>query len=317
MKRLIAAISVLLSLSAVMRAGTKIVFVPQWHPQSQFAGYYVALEKGFYAEEGLDVEIRHLSQTSTKNALDVLEAGECDIIGQQLLQSVISRSDGSPIVNVMQLTQVSGLWCVGKKPLRSLADLNGLKIAKWKVGFSEFCDMVEKIKGINLKWVPFINDGTTLFVYGAVDATLCYSYSEYISLILATGMIPEENVLKFSDYGYDCPEDGLYVTEKFYGKNRDIVDKFVRASKKGWDYVRSHRDEALKITDRYVREANIVTSALKQKMMLDKYLNLQVNPDTGEPDYAPVRREVLEDIQNALIQIGYISGKVEYEDFVK
>lgn len=301
---------------ALTMEAQKIVFVPQWTAQSQFAGYYVALEKGFYADEGLDVEITHIGTQSSENILSKLISGNAQIVGQQLLQAIIARADGRKIVNIMQLTQESGLCCAFHNPVSDPRQMDSLKVGRWKVGFSDFCDILESYNNIHVDWVPFLY-GINLFIYGAVDATLCYSFSELIALELAIGKIPEDRILRFSNFGYECPEDGLYVTEEYYNKNKDAVDKFVRASKKGWDYARENRKEALEISMKYVGENNISTNTEHQRLMLDEYLKLQVNPSTGMPDYAPVAPDVFKNVVSALLNTGYIVKEVDYNDLIK
>lgn len=294
----------------------KMTFMPQWTPQAQFAGFYMAQEMGFYAQEGLDVEIRHIKANSTESILTQLVSGKVQIAGQQLLQSIIARSDGQKILNVMQITQKSGLWCVSHTPVSKPEDLQGMKIGKWKVGYSEFCDILETYNNLHINWVPFIN-GINLYVYGAVDATLCYSFSEYIALQLAIGDIPDNQVLKFSDFGYECPEDGLYVTEEYYARNRDAVDKFVRASKKGWEYARTHKKQTLEVVMRICSENHIVTNRAMQERMLDNYISLQTNPATGKIDFAPVAEPVYNDVTRALLETGYIVNKPEYKEVIR
>lgn len=315
MKRLFLALSTLVSAFA-LSAQTKITFVPQWTPQAQFVGYYMALEKGYYAEEGLDVTIDHVGVNSTESVLGKLTSGNAQIVGQQLLQSIISMSDGIDIVNVFQLTQRSGLRLVSHTPVKTPEDMDGMKVGKWKSGYSEFCDMMEVYKGIHVGWVPFIN-GINLYIYGAVDATLCYSYSELISLRLAIGDIPSEHILVFSDFGYNCPEDGLYVMSSYYMNNKDTVDAFIRASKRGWDYVREHRAEAVDLSLRYCREGHVVTNYAHQKLMLEEYLALQVNPDTGVADYAPVVESEYDEMCEALMDTGYITTKPVYKEVIR
>lgn len=302
--------------SLVLTAQTKITFQPQWTAQSQFAGFYVALEKGFYADEGLDVTITHRGVNSTTSVTDQLFNGNADIVGMQLIQAMVSRSDNVPILNVMQLTQKSGLWAVSHNPISKPEDLDGLKVGRWRVGFADFCDMLEFSTGIHIDWIPFIN-GINLYVFGAVDATLCYSYSEFVGLELSLGEIEPDHILKFSDFGYLCPEDGLYVTEEYYRKNKDAVDKFVRASKKGWDYARENIGEALEISKKFIEKEQIVTNDFLQKRMLEEYLNLQVNSETGVPDYAPVRKDIFKDINDALVNTGYITRDIDYNELIR
>ena len=294
----------------------KMVFVPQWTPQAQFSGFYVAQEKGFYAEEGLDVEIRHIGANSSENPLDLLLGGEAQIVGQQLIQSIIARADGRKILNVMSITQESGLCCVSRNPISDPKELDSLKVGRWKVGYADFCDMLETYSGITVNWVPFLN-GINLYIYGAVDATLCYTFSELISLNLAIGDIPDDHIIRFSEFGYDCPEDGLYVTEDYYRNNKESVDKFVRASIKGWEYAREHKGEALEISWKYVQEGNITTNREHQRRMLEEYLRLQMNKNTGFADFAPVTEELFNKIVGALLETGYITKKVEYNELVR
>ena len=294
----------------------KMVFVPQWTPQAQFSGFYVAQEKGFYAEEGLDVEIRHIGTNSSENPMDLLLGGEAQIVGQQLIQSIIARADGRKILNVMSITQESGLCCVSRNPISEPKELDSLKVGRWKVGYADFCDMLETYSGITVNWVPFLN-GINLYIYGAVDATLCYTFSELISLNLAIGDIPDDHIIRFSEFGYDCPEDGLYVTEDYYSNNKESVDKFVRASIKGWEYAREHKGEALEISWKYVQEGNITTNREHQRRMLEEYLRLQMNKNTGFADFAPVTEELFDKIVGALLETGYITNKVEYNELVR
>lgn len=314
MKKFVTALALLLL--ALSLFAQKITFTPQWTAQTQFSGYYVAYEKGFYSDEGLDVEIRHLSSNSTENTTYEMMKGNVDVVGTQLLSSMISRSDGVKLVNVMQLTQKSGLCCVSHNPIGSPEELDSLKVGRWRAGFADFCDLLETFTGIHINWIPFLNT-VNLYVYNAVDATLAYSFNELIALELAVGKIPDDHILHFSDFGYDAPEDGLYVSEAYYRKNKDLVDKFVRASKRGWDYTRTHRKEALDITWKYIQEYNITTNREHQKRMLDEYLDLQVNPETGIADYAPVKPEVFAKIVEALRNAGLIVNNIEYKDLIR
>ena len=309
-------LAMLLFLAWVPSRAQVVTFMPQWTPQTQFAGYYVAVEKGFYAEEGLDVIIDHFGGSSTESVVEKLARNRVDIITTQLVSAVLARDKGLKLVNVLQTTQVNGLMCATNFPIESPQSLEGKKIGRWKVGFGEVSDMFCYRNGLNVEWIPYIQ-GINLFVSGAVDALLCYSFSEYLQLVLATGGIAEDHVIRFRDFGLDFPEDGLYVTEDYYKKNQDVVDKFVRASRKGWDYAREHPDEALDISMDFIRDYNVATSRTLQRMMLEEMLRLQVNPGTGVADYAPVSREVFESLNASLREMGYVKSIIKYEEMIR
>lgn len=315
MKRFLTGIVLLLA-PFLVRGQSVVTFMPQWTPQTQFAGYYVALEKGFYAEEGIDVIIDHFGGSSTESAIDKLARKKVDIITTQLISAVLARDKGLKLVNVLQTSQVNGLMCAAHFPIDSPQSLDGKRIGRWKVGFGEVCDMFCYRNGVSVDWIPYIQ-GINLYVSGAVDALLCYSFSEYLQLVLATGGIPEDHIIRFRDYGLDFPEDGVYVTEAYYKKNKEAVDKFVRASRKGWEYTRQHPDEALAISMRFIREYNVATSNTLQRMMLEEMLRLQVNPATGKADFSPVPREVFDSLTASLKEMGLIASDIKYEEMVR
>ncbi len=309
-------IALLLLLPRLSVAQEVIRFMPQWTPQTQFAGYYVAMEKGFYAEEGVQVIMDHFGGSSTGTAIEKIAHGKTDIITSQLVSAMIAREHGLRLVNVLQTSQVNGLMCVCRRPVDHPQALDSAKLGRWKVGFGEVCDIFCLKNGLHVDWIPFIQ-GINLFVAGAVDGVLCYSYNEYFQVVLATGGIPKENIVRFRDYGLDYPEDGLYVTERYYKRHKDAVDKFVKASKRGWDYAREHPDEALAISMRVIQDYNVVTNITLQKMMLEEILALQVNPETGRADYAPVRRPVFEDMNASLREAGHLTTDIKYEDLIR
>ena len=315
MRRIFLTLSLLLFLLPV-RAQEVIYFMPQWTPQTQFAGYYVAVEKGFYAEEGLEVVIDHFGGSSTESVVDKLAHRNVDIITTQLISALLAREKGIKLVNVLQTSQVNGLMCAARFPIESPQSLEGAKIGRWKAGFGEVSDLFCYKNGLNVQWIPYIQ-GINLFVSGAVDALLCYSFSEYLQLVLATGGIPEGSVIRFRDFGLDFPEDGLYVTESYYKKNKELVDKFVRASRRGWEYAREHREEALEISMKVVRSYHVATNRTLQRMMLDEMLDLQVNPVTGVADFAPVNRKVFESLNAMLRETGHLKTEIKYEEMIR
>lgn len=295
---------------ASAKSPVKVRLMPQWTQQAQFAGYYAALENGYYKEEGLDVEICHISVNSTEHVIDYLASHKVEIITQSLLPAILARADGLKLVNVLQLMQRSPFCCVSSTPISSLSDLEGKKVGKWS-GHVSSAEVIFPCEKINVDWVPFIQ-GVNLFVFGAVDAILCNTYNEYIALLMSVGKIDPACVYRASSGPYAFPEDGVYVTEDFLRSNPEAVEAFRRATVRGWEWVADHREEALEQVMRIVNEEKISTNLVVQRMMLDEVLSLMVNPVTGRMDFAPVSREVYDNMSAKIMESGMVKNNVEY-----
>ena len=298
-------------LAAFMPAfAQQITFTPQWTPQSQFAGYYAALELGFYREAGIDVTITH--PTKTYSSINMLLDGSSDIITSELIQAVVATDNDIKLVNLMQTTQHSTLVLLARdKNIQSMPQLSGLKIGTWKVGFNEIPKMMDEEYRLNIDWIKFINP-LNLYISGAIDATLAKSYSEQV-LFTMSGITPG-SILKFSERGFDYPEDGLYVSEAFFKKNPQVCRKFAEASRKGWEWVRKNRKEALDIVMKYVKAENVPTNIYNQKIMLDIILEVQEDIKGQAPSYT-LSEDDLDKLNKRLLRHGYISRPVEYKRF--
>ena len=298
-------------LAAFMPAfAQQITFTPQWTPQSQFAGYYAALELGFYREAGIDVTITH--PTKTYSSINMLLDGSSDIITSELIQAVVATDNDIKLVNLMQTTQHSTLVLLARdKNIQSMPQLSGLKIGTWKVGFNEIPKMMDEEYRLNIDWIKFINP-LNLYISGAIDATLAKSYSEQV-LFTMSGITPG-SILKFSERGFDYPEDGLYVSEAFFKKNPQVCRKFAEASRKGWEWVRKNRKEALDIVMKYVKAENVPTNIYNQKILLDIILEVQEDIKGQAPSYT-LSEDDLDKLNKRLVRHGYISRPVEYKRF--
>ena len=259
----------------------RIVFTPQWTPQSQFAGYYVAQEKGFYKKAGVEVDFQHPS--ASYSAANRLLEGSSDIITQQLVQAMILIDQGMPIVHILQTSQRNSLVLVSRSDtLRTLQDLKGKKVGIWKAGFGDLAYIMDTEKELNIKWVPFL-ESVNLFLSGAIDATLAMDYNEY-QKIRVSGH-EDKPVIRFSDTEYDYPEDGLYVSEDFYKLHPDKVKAFAEASRKGWEWAHEHPEETLDIVMKWVVKENVHTNRIHQKWMLEKILALQCRDGEKKPSF--------------------------------
>ena len=268
-------------LASITMKAQQIVFTPQWTPQAQFAGYYVAFDKGFYDEAGVKVEIKHPSVSYS--AFNLLWEGSSDIITQQLVQAMIKIDQGMSLVNILQTSQQNALMLVSRSDsLRTLEDFKGKKVGVWKAGFGDLFYMMDTDKELNIKWVPFLQS-MNLYISGAVDATLAMSYSEYLQIKLAGH--EDKPYIRLNETEYNFPEDGVYVTAEFYEKNTDKVNAFAEASRKGWEWVHKHPEETLDIIMKWAEKEHVHTNRLYQKWMLEEVLRLQCEKGKDKPSF--------------------------------
>ena len=301
----------LLSVLFVRSYAQQITFTPQWMPQSQFAGYYAALENGYYAEAGLDVTFKHPS--ATYSSMNMLKDGTANIITSELIRAMMATDKEVRLVNLMQTTQHSTLVLISRiKDVHQMADLAGRRVATWRAGFSEIPHMIDDEQQLGIEWVQFTNP-LNLYISGAIDAALAKSYNEQVLFSMA-GITPE-SVLRFADMGYDFPEDGLYVTEAFYKKHPEQCRKFAEASRKGWEWVREHREEALDIVMKHVKAEKVPTNIYIQKWMLEAVLKEQEDVVGEAPSYTLSVKD-FDRLNEVLLKHGYIAKPVVYNRFI-
>lgn len=289
-------------------AQTKFVFSPQWSAQAQFAGYYVAKELGFYKEENLDVEIKH--PFSTQTIKERVTSGESDASSLFLSEAIALVDEGIKLVNVLQTSMNSGMIIVsryGEDPMK----LHGVKVVNWRAGFGQIAKAIAEREHLDYKWIT-ASSSLNLFVSGAVDAVLAMSYNEYNQL-LQTGLVkPGEAIYRFSEHGYNIQEDGVYVTADRYRKDPDSVDRFVRASRRGWEWAAEHPKETLEIVMKYVKRFRIPTNEVLQQLMLEEVLRLQLDPDSGEREFR-LRPDMVELANRLMTEAGLLKHEVTYE----
>ena len=309
-KFLIMAAGVILALLPI-QAQKKFIFTPQWTAQAQFAGYYVAKEKGFYKQAGLDVDIVHPS--ITQPAISRVRNNESQATTLGLCQALEVIDDGIPMVNILQTSMNTSLVLVSRKDVDPLKQ-PGMKVGIWSTGFGQLAICMSIKDHLNYEWVRFASN-VNLFVSGAIDATLVMSYNEYYQLAQAGVKLTERNVYRFSDHDYNVQEDGLYMTRAYYDEHRDEARRFAQASKKGWEWAVAHPDETLDIVMDYVRREHIGTNRVLQKLMLAEVLNLLVDRESKKREYR-LRPDMVKKASQLMVENMMLKNEVKYEQLI-
>lgn len=298
-------------LSVTTRAQEKFIFTPQWTAQAQFAGYYVALEKGFYKDSGLDVEIVYPSVT--QSAMSRIQTNKSHATTLQLSQAIEIVGDGIPLVNILQTSMNNAMVIVsrrGKNPLEQV----GEKVGIWQAGFGQVAICMSINDNLNYRWIPLANS-VNLFIEGAIDATLAMSYNEYYQLKQSGFEFTEENVYRFCDHGYNIQEDGVYMTLDYYNRHKDQARRFADASRKGWEYAMENPDETLEIVMRMVQKNNIPTNPVLQKLMLDEVLRLLYDRESGKAEFR-LRKDMVDKASSYMNEIGLLNRPVTYDEIL-
>lgn len=227
----------------------------QWVAQAQFAGYYVALDEGFYEEEGLNVTI--LPGGPDIAPPQVLAGGGADVMLNWMPSALAAREKGLPVVNIAQPFKTSGLMltCWKDTGITSVEDFKGKTIGVWFYGNEyPFLSWMSQA-GISTDGGE---DGVTVLKQGfnvdpllqrQADCISTMTYNEY-GQVLDAGVSPDELVtFKYEDQGVATLEDGIYALEGNL-EDPEFVDKmvrFVRASMKGWKWAEENPDAAAAI----------------------------------------------------------------------
>lgn len=290
------------------RKPEKIILHLTWKHQFQFAGYYAAVEKGFYSQLGLNVEIRQ-AEIGVSSISEVLKGNSHFGIGNAEL--VAHYMDGMPIVLVAAILQHSPSTLITKKTsnVKSPEDLRGKKIMlnEFSVGTDVMAMLITQgLKQEDIEMVP-----TSLSLNDLLNDRVL-AYHGYISnepYFMDKFGIPF-NTINPIDFGFDFYSDCLFSSQKFVNNNPEIVSRFREASIKGWEYALLHKDEM----------ANTIASRYNSSKTLDhllfeaKEIERLINPELIEVGHS--NRDRWFKIAEQLYQVGIIKRIRNIDDFI-
>lgn len=291
-------------------------FIPQWSPQAQFAGYYVAFEKGIYQKYGINLNIKMGGPHSVP--VDLLEKGEVDFGTIWLSTAIQKRSQGVRLINISQIVQRSALMLVAKKGrgITKPEDINGKKVGLWRDEFRLQPLAFLKKFGLHVKIIPQ-SYSVNLFLRDGVDVASAMWYNEYHTIISA-GVNPDElTSFFFHEHGLNFPEDGIYTLEHNFKKDPAVVCNFAKASIEGWQYAFKHPEEALDIVLKYMAMANAPANRVHQRWMLDRMKDLILPEDDKGITIGTLARQDYLRVAGELRRNGLIGQAPEFDDFYK
>jgi NitT/TauT family transport system substrate-binding protein len=254
--------------------GDAVTLQLQWVTQAQFAGYYVALENGFYEEEGLDVTIQPGGPDIAPP--QVLAGGGADVMLNWMPSALAARERGLPVVNIAQPFARSGLMltCWADAGISEPADLAGNTIGVWFFGneypFLSWMSQLGIATDGSDGGVTVLQQGFNVdpLLQRQADCISTMTYNEY-GQVLDAGVSEDDLVtFKYEDQGVATLEDGMWVLEENLEDPAfvDRMARFVRASMRGWDWAEENPEDAAMIVLDY-DETGAQTAAHQIRMM--------------------------------------------------
>jgi NitT/TauT family transport system substrate-binding protein len=256
MKRILSAASALAMTAGAAFAADDVTLQLKWVTQAQFAGYYVALDKGFYEAEDLNVTV--LPGGPDIAPTQVIAGGSADVVVDWMPAALAARENGLPLVNIAQPFKSSGmmLTCWADVGIEKPEDLANRTLGVWFFGneypfLSWMSSLGIKTEGKAEGSVEVLKQGFNVdpLLQRQADCISTMTYNEYWQVIDA-GVTPEELItFKYEDQGVATLEDGLYVLEENL-EDPAFVDKmsrFVKASMQGWKWAEENPEEAAMI----------------------------------------------------------------------
>lgn len=239
---------------------TSVKLQLQWLPQGQFAGYFAAVDQGYFEEEGLDVEI--IPSGGDIVPQDALANGDVDYAIAWVPKALGSIEAGAEITDIAQIFQRSGTLQVSwaDSGIDSVADFEGKKIGSWGFGNEWEIFAAMAAEGLDSSTVEIITQDFNMnaFLQGDIDAAQAMTYNEYAQLLEAvdpdTGKqyTPADfNVISYQDTVGAMLQDAIWADTNRLAADADYQDttvKFLKAVVKGWIYAAENPQEASDIT---------------------------------------------------------------------
>ncbi|KAB2871497.1 MAG: response regulator [Bacteroidales bacterium] len=248
----------------------KIVLQLKWKHQFQFAGYYAALEKGYYSDEGLDVEIKDLDIKTT--AIDEVLAGRAHygIANSELL---VRYMNGDPLVALAPIFQSSPSALVVREnsKITTPQELIGKTIElDTKGGANEVLSMLY-IEGLKPSQINILESTLSLnnLLNSKVDATAIYLTNE--PYFLDKFGIPYR-IITPKSYGIDFYAECLFTSQHELRKNKSRVNKFIAASIKGWEYALKNQDEIAHLIQTKYKSTKTLDHLLFEASQIKNYI---------------------------------------------
>jgi NitT/TauT family transport system substrate-binding protein len=290
---------------------TRVTVQLNWLHSVEFAGYYVAEQKGYYAEEGLAVTLLPGGK-GIDPTIEVLD-GRADFGQASGMALIVRRAQQEPLVAIAApfrktpraVMALAGSGVAGPKDL-----------ARKKIGlYSAYLDSVSVLQLLamlrqmdvdrgRITFTPIEDYGVGSLSSGAMDAVYCQVTDGVVAARLEGH---EMNIILLEDYGVHDYPNAMFTTERMINEKPEVVGRFVRATLKGYQYAIENPGEAVQITLRYngdLNEKQQIASMHAQTPLID----------TGDAPVGQMDGRVWKSAQDVLLEQGFLEARVDVDE---
>ncbi|MEM2447105.1 MAG: ABC transporter substrate-binding protein [Candidatus Bathyarchaeia archaeon] len=294
---------ILLSCTKPTPSPQKVTIAMGYIPNVQFAPFYVAIEKGYFRQEGIELEFNYGWEA---DIVKLVGTGELDFAIASGEQVLLARSQGLPIVYVAGWYHRFPVVVVSleEKGIKSLQDLRGKKVgipALFGASYVGWRALLKaegfKEEDFNLQEIGYTQ--VESLTKGLVDAAICYAMNEPVQLRLAGYKV---NVITVADR-VNLISNGIMTNEKTIKEKPELVRGMVRAFLRGLRYTIENPDEAFEISKKYVPEMKE-----DQKEVLKEAIKFWTSLHLGRTEKADWEATL-----KALRDMGLITTEVQVE----
>ncbi len=337
MKRILFTLAALLFSTTFAQDLIPVTFQSKWFPQAQFAGYFVAIDQGFYEEEGLEVTVL---DGGNVNPTVQVASGNADFGTDWIANMLVQREQGLEVVQIAQIYQDSGYRMVALQDsgIETFTDLAGRRVGVWGFGNEFVAQAAFDVEGLTSDLDPTTSNPDVNAVIYAFDPALVFpnevevasvmTYNELNQVVGLGYELDGLNILDPADIDAELLEDLIFTTpelletEDFKGSGvsgQEVAERFLRATIRGWEYAVENPAEAVEIVlgycgDTCAGSGSTSRPEIHQSWQMDQVAQL-VRP-SEDTEIGALSEEAFNESVELLVRVGLINEALSYDEIV-